>query len=161
MLLGFIPINILLAVLVIAMVYIILNHTVLGRHAAAIGTNPVAANISGLPVKKTILQLFLLNGFFVGVGVIIFTAQMGVGKAGLGENRTLDFVASVIIGGTSVFGGSATVLGTVLGAMFILLINNSLNMFGLSWYVIMIVKGTLVVVMALVDAMRLRKEMTR
>lgn len=158
---GWLPNLVIIAAIAVIAVSIVLNRTEFGRCATAVGANPTAANISGMPVKKTILKLFLLNGVLIGIAVLMTTARIGVGKAGLGENRTLDFVASVVIGGTSPLGGSATVVGTMLGAMFITLINNSLNMMGLSWYVIMIIKGALVIIMALVDAFRIRNEQTR
>ena len=145
----------------IAVAALLLNRMEFGRRATAVGSNPTAANISGLPVKRTIVQMFILNGIFVGLAVLMTTARIGVGKAGLGESRTLDFVASVVIGGTSPNGGSATVLGTVLGAMFITLINNSLNMLGLSSNTIMIIKGLLIIVMALADAYRIKNEQSR
>lgn len=149
---GIFPNLVLLALVVVLTVSVVINRTTFGRRALSVGSNPTAAYISGIPVKKTILKLFLINGILVGIGVIVFTSRMEVGKAALGENRTLDFVASVVIGGTSPSGGTATVLGTVLGAMFIMLINNSLYMLGLTWFTIMIVKGVFVIVMALVDA---------
>ena len=156
-----IPYQVLIAAAVVAVCAIVINRSAFGRKALAVGANPTAANIAGLPVKKTIMQLFLINGALVSVGIVMFTARMGVGKAGLGETRVLDFVASCIIGGTSPGGGSVTVLGTVLGAMFIMLINNSLNMLGLPWYTITIAKGAFVVVMALADAYRSHLEQTR
>ena len=155
---GFVPNLCLVALAVLLLVSIIIQRSAFGRRALSVGSNPTAAFISGIPVKKTIMQLFLINGILTGLGVIVFTMRMGVGKAGLGDNRTMDFVASVIIGGTSPSGGSATVLGTLLGAMFITLIDNSLNMLGLPWYTIMIVKGVFVVVMSLVDAYRRNKQ---
>lgn len=158
---GVIPNFVLIAAVMITLASLLLNRMEFGRRAIAVGSNPTAANISGIPVKRTILQMFLLNGFFVGVAVLMTTARIGVGKAGLGEARTLDFVASVVIGGTSPNGGSATVLGTVLGAMFITLINNSLNMLGLNSNTIMIIKGVLITVMALVDAYRSKTEQSK
>lgn len=156
-----IPYQVLLAGAVVMVVYTVVNRSAFGRKAIAVGSNPTAANIAGLPVKKTIMQLFLINGLLVGIGIVMFTARMGVGKAGLGETRVLDFVASCVIGGTSPGGGSATVLGTVLGAMFIMLINNSLNMLGLPWYTITIAKGAFVVIMALADSYRIHLEQNR
>lgn len=156
-----IPYQVMIAAAVVAVVAVVVNRTAFGRKALAVGSNPTAATIAGLPVKKTIMQLFLINGLLVGIGIIMFTARMGVGKAGLGETRVLDFVASCIIGGTSPSGGSVTVLGTVLGAMFIMLINNSLNMLGLPWYTITIAKGAFVVIMALADAYRSHMEQSR
>lgn len=158
---GVIPNLVIVTAIAIAAASLILNRMEFGRRATAVGSNPTAANISGLPVKPTIMQLFILNGIFVGIAVLMTTSRLGVGKAGLGENRVMDFVAAVVIGGTSCSGGSATVLGTVLGAMFITLINNSLSMLGWNSNVIMIIKGTLILVMALVDAYRIRTEQSR
>ena len=156
-----IPYQVMIAAAVVAISAVMINRSAFGRRALAVGANPTAANVAGLPVKKTIMQLFLVNGLLAGIGIVMFTARMGVGKAGLGETRVLDFVASCIIGGTSPGGGSVTVLGTVLGAMFIMLINNSLNMLGLPWYTITIAKGAFVVIMALADAYRSHLEQTR
>ena len=153
-----IPIPIIIAIFTAYIIHFILMKTTFGKKVYAMGTNHSAATISGIKVKKTIFQLFLINGLLVAIGTTVLSAREGVGMAALGGNRVLDFVAAAIIGGTSVYGGSGTVLGTVLGAMLIVLINNSLNLIGSQWYIIMIFKGLIIILMAIVDSRRVLME---
>jgi len=149
-----IPFPIILAAVVVLVAQYALSSTVFGRNVYAVGSNPKASFISGVPVKKTIFILFLLSGFLAALGGALMSARLGAGTPALGQERLMDIVAAVIIGGTSIFGGSGTVLGTVAGALFITILNNSLNLVGIPWYMVIIVKGAVIFFIALFDAVR-------
>lgn len=149
-----VPFPIISALVVVLITNYMLSRTVFGRNVYAIGTNPKAAYISGLPVKRTIFKLFVICGFLAALGGIVMTARLGAGLPALGTSSFLDVVASVIIGGSSVFGGSGTILGTAAGALFITVLNNSMNLMNIQWYVIIIVKGLIIFIVALLDAAR-------
>ncbi len=127
----------------------LLNRTIFGKRVFAIGVNPIASFISGVPVKKTILWLMVICGLLAGVASIIATARNQVGMASLGDKMFLTTIASVIVGGTSTAGGFGGVNKTLLGVLFITLLNNTMNLLGVGWYTIMIVLGVLVVVSAM------------
>ncbi len=149
-----VPFPIIAAVVLVLAAHYALSSTVFGRNVYAVGSNPKASFISGLPVKRTIFTLFLLSGLFAALGGIIMSARLGAGTPSLGQERLMDIVAAVIIGGTSIFGGSGTVLGTVAGGLFITILNNSLNLVGIPWYMVIIVKGAVIFFIALFDAVR-------
>ncbi len=144
---------IIMTVLVIVFAYI-LNHTVLGRFIFAVGTNHRTSQISGIPVKKTIFKLFVISGLLASISSIIMTSRSGVGMPAMGKNMLMDIVAAVVIGGTAVTGGEGSILGTVTGAVLIIVLNNSLNLLGVEWYIINALKGTMIVLVALLGVFR-------
>lgn len=126
----------------------LLARTIFGKRVYAIGVNPKASFISGVPVKKTIVQLMIISGLFAGIASIVATARNQVGMPSLGDKMFLTTIASVIVGGTSTSGGFGGVGKTLLGVLFITLLNNAMNLLGVGWEVIMIVLGALIVVSA-------------
>lgn len=150
----YIPLPILISAFVFIVSYFLLSKTIFGRSIYAIGTNPKASFISGISVKKHIFLLFVICGFLGSLGGIVMTARVGAGMPTLGQERLLDIVAAVILGGTSLFGGIGSVAGTILGALFITVMNNSLDLMGIDWYIINIVKGVIILIVALIDAKR-------
>ena len=126
----------------------LLARTIFGKRVSAIGVNPKASFISGVPVKKTIVQLMIISGLFAGIASIVATARNQVGMPSLGDKMFLTTIASVIVGGTSTSGGFGGMGKTLLGVLFITLLNNAMNLLGVGWEVIMIVLGALIVVSA-------------
>lgn len=127
----------------------LLTCTLFGKRVYATGVNPKASYISGIPVKKTIVWLMVISGVFAGIASIIATARNEVGMSSLGDKMFLTTIASVIVGGTSTAGGFGGVHKTLLGVLFITLINNAMNLLGVGWYTIMIVLGVLIIVSAM------------
>jgi ribose/xylose/arabinose/galactoside ABC-type transport system permease subunit len=152
--LGWVPVPILMTAVLVGLSYYLLHHTVFGRYVFAIGTNHKVSRISGVPVHRTIFTLFLLSGLFAALGGVIMTSRVGAGMPALAREMLLDIVAAVIIGGTSIAGGEGSILGSLLGAVFITVLNNSLKLLGIQWYVINICKGVLVLVVAFLDVIR-------
>jgi len=127
----------------------LLTCTLFGKRVFAAGVNPRASYISGIPVKRTIVWLMVISGLFAGIASIIATARNEVGMASLGDKMFLTTIASVIVGGTSTAGGFGGVHKTLLGVLFITLINNAMNLLGVGWYTIMIVLGILIIISAM------------
>ena len=148
------PIVIALAVILVA--YYILHKTVFGRHLFAIGINHKTSKISGVSVKKVIFKTFLICGFLGALGGIIMTARIGAGVPDLGYTIFLDILASIIIGGTSITGGKGSIWGAAMGALFIIILNNSMSCLGMQWYVQNVCKGLLVLVTAVLDIVKQR-----
>ena len=145
---GVIPYAFLFALLVAAVAAFILNRTRLGRQIYAVGTNPKAAEISGISVKKTILKIYIISGLCASLGGIVMIAQMESAAASFAQNMFIDFQSAIIIGGTSPNGGSGKISGTIMGAFLIILINVSMNLLGIDWYVISIIKGVIILIAA-------------
>lgn len=149
-----IPFPIILTAIVVISTHYLLSRTVFGKSIFAVGTNQKTSFISGLKVKEIIFKLFVINGFIAALAGVLVTARIGAGKPNLGNNIFIDVVTAVIIGGTSIFGGAGSILGAVAGALFISVLNVSLSLLGVQWYVILIVKGLILMIVALVDAFR-------
>jgi len=155
----FLPVIITLVVVLLA--HWLLSKTLFGRWVYAVGTNPRAAFISGMPVKRTVFSLMLLSGLCAGIQSVLATARNQAGIPTLGDRVFIDIVASIIIGGTSVFGGSGSIVKTVYGVLFITLLNNVVNLLGIEWYVINLIKGILVLVAAFIDVFSKRMDLVR
>jgi ribose/xylose/arabinose/galactoside ABC-type transport system permease subunit len=102
------------------------------------------------------LATYVVSGLFAGLAAILFTATLETGNPEMARDNLLDVVGAVVIGGTSLFGGKGTVAGTVAGVVFLGLVDNSLNLLGLTFYTILMVKGGVILAAALVDSARNR-----
>lgn len=140
--------------IIVAGAAFVLHRTVLGRYIFSVGTNHRTSLISGIPVKKTIFSLFLFSGGLAAVSAIIMTSRSGAGMPALGKSMLMDIVGAVVIGGTSVTGGRGSILGTATGAALIIVLNNSLNLLGIEWYVINALKGVMITLVALLSVLR-------
>jgi ribose/xylose/arabinose/galactoside ABC-type transport system permease subunit len=127
----------------------------------AIGTNPKTSFISGIPVKKTIFMMMLISGLCAGLAAVYATARNQAGLPSLGDKIFIDIVAAIIIGGTSIFGGSGGIKQTLYGVLFITLINNVVNLLAVEWYVITLIKGLLVLIAAFLDYFSRRVDLAR
>jgi ribose/xylose/arabinose/galactoside ABC-type transport system permease subunit len=136
--------------------HILLTRFLHGRWFHAIGHNPVASAISGVPVRRTTILVYMLSGLFAAASSVLLTAKLETGSAVIGRYVFLDVIGAAVIGGTSLFGGKGSIRGTAFGVLFIAIIGNSLDLLGLSQFAILIIKGMVVLVAALVDAERNR-----
>jgi ribose/xylose/arabinose/galactoside ABC-type transport system permease subunit len=154
-------IPVLLSVVVLVVTHWLLTYTLFGRRVYAIGTNPKTSFISGIPVKKTIFMMMLISGLCAGLAAVYATARNQAGLPSLGDKIFIDIVAAIIIGGTSIFGGSGGIKQTLYGVLFITLINNVVNLLAVEWYVITLIKGLLVLIAAFLDYFSRRVDLAR
>lgn len=141
--------------------HLLLTRTVLGRWLFAVGGNARTARVSGVPVERVVLFAYVACAGCAAVASVLYTARLETGSPVLGQRILLDVIGAVVIGGTSLFGGRGSVLGTVYGALFITLLDNGLNLMGLSSFTVLMVKGAVILAAALVDAARERLEGAR
>jgi ribose transport system permease protein len=104
------------------------QHTVWGQQIYAIGANPVAARLSGVPVERRLVLVYAVSGAMAGLASLIILARINSAQGDIGEELTLPAIAAVLVGGTSLFGGSGTVAGTMIGALFLTLVLNGMNL---------------------------------
>jgi ribose/xylose/arabinose/galactoside ABC-type transport system permease subunit len=142
-------------------VHVLLTRTVLGRWLFAVGGNARTARVSGVPVERVVLFAYVACAVCAAVASILYTARLETGSPVLGQRILLDVIGAAVIGGTSLFGGRGGVVGTVYGALFITLLDNGLNLTGLSSFTVLMVKGSVILAAALVDAARERWEQRR
>ncbi|MBB5221842.1 ribose/xylose/arabinose/galactoside ABC-type transport system permease subunit [Amaricoccus macauensis] len=149
------PMVIALAAAVFA--HILLNRTVFGRWVFAVGINRKAAEISGVPVARVIVTVFVISAVCAAIASILYTARLETGRPTLGGgNFLLDVIGATVIGGTSLFGGKGKVIWTFFGVLFFVLLSNTLNLLNLSAFHIDMVKGGVILMAALLDVVRTR-----
>jgi len=148
---GFLPINIFWMVVVLIITHIILRYMVLGRYIYATGGNQEAARFTGIKTDRTIIVSFIIAGILAAFSGIILASRMHAARPGTGEGMELNVIAAVILGGTSLFGGKGTIIGSLVGALVIGMLNNGLIIMGFSSHVQMLVRG-LVIILAVLFA---------
>lgn len=141
---------------IVALLCYLLNSTVYGRQVVAVGTNHKTSIISGLPVKPIIFSLFIISSLCAAASCVIMTGRLGAGVPSLGKDMLMDVVAAVVIGGTSIAGGKGNIVGSMIGAVLVVMLNNSLNLLGIDWYYIMVCKGAVILVVTLFQVLRER-----
>jgi ribose transport system permease protein len=151
-----IPAPVIVVVVCFAAFHIFLTRTTAGRDIYAIGGNPQAAMLSGVPVDARLILVYALSGLMAGAGAIVLSGRMNSGFPLAGSGAELDSIAAVIIGGASFFGGVGTVGGTLVGALIMAVLRNGLNLLDVSasWQTVVI--GVVIVGAVLVDVIRKR-----
>ncbi len=145
-----------LAAVALVLAHLLLSRTLYGRWLHAIGHNARTAHVSGVPVARATFLVYVVSGLYAGLSSILFTAVLETGNPEMARDNLLDVVGAVVLGGTSLYGGRGGIPGTVCGVLFLALVDNSLNLLGLSFYAITMIKGALILAAALADVLRHR-----
>jgi rhamnose transport system permease protein len=117
----------------------------------AIGNNMVAARFSGLPVNRYILLIYTFSGFMSALAGYIFVSRVSTTRSDMGTGLELDVIAAVVLGGTSIFGGTGSIAGTVIGVILIQLLKNGLSLTGVTGDATIVVIGTVLIFAILVN----------
>lgn len=136
--------------------HFVMTRTVLGRRIYAVGGNPEAARLSGIRVQGVIIFVYVLCAALAGLAGIVDASRFVGGRPNAGELYELQVIAAVVVGGTSLSGGEGRILGTLIGAMIIAVIQNGLNMAGVTPYEQMVIFGALIFAAALLDQLKKR-----
>ena len=131
--------------------HLVLRYTRFGRQVYAVGGNPEAARLSGLKVPRILLSVYVIMGFFAGLGGFVLAARLNSAEAVAGIGYELTVIASVVIGGTSLFGGVGTICGTVIGTVLIGVLLNGLVLLNVSSYIQQIIIGLIIVLAVAFD----------
>lgn len=134
--------------------WIVLTRTAFGRHVFAVGGNLQAAWLAGVRVARVQFAVFAISGLAAGLAGVLVASRLNAGYPRAGEYYELDAIAAVVVGGTSLFGGRGSIWGTLAGALFIGILNNALNLFHVSTYDQLIVKGAVLLVATSLDRWR-------
>lgn len=148
---GPIPISVIILLGFMALSWILLNKTKFGRHVYAVGGNEKAALASGINTKMIIQKAFIYNGILTAVAGIVLMSRINSGQPAAGVGYEFDAITAVVVGGTSLMGGTGTMVGTLIGSMIIGVINNLLNLMNVSSYWQQIVKGLIILVAVILD----------
>jgi rhamnose transport system permease protein len=110
----------------------------------AIGSNPEAARLAGVPVRRRLITAYVLSGALAGLGGVLYTARFGTVDASAGTGLELSVVAAVVVGGVAIFGGSGTVYGAALGALLLTVIGNALPVLSINAFWQQAIVGALI-----------------
>lgn len=136
--------------------HLMLRRTVFGRWLYAVGQNATAAHISGVPVRTMTFSAYVASGFCAALASVMLTARLETGSPVLGREILLDIIGATVVGGTSLFGGKGKITWTFFGVLFLTLLDNVLNLLSLSQFSITMTKGAVILVAAVLDAVRNR-----
>lgn len=149
-----IPIPVILLLLAFAVFYLLLNKTTFGRAVYATGSNWKCAKLAGINIHRTKIAVYAISGFMASLSGLILLSRLGSAQPTLGEGYELDAIAAVALGGTSMSGGRGKIYGTFIGVLIIAVLNNGLNILGVSSYYQDVIKGLVILVAVLSDRKR-------
>jgi len=152
----FIPIPVLIFLGVVLVSNFLLSRTRFGKYTYALGGNEQAAYICGVNVDRHKIMVYAYAGLLTSIAAVVLTARVSSGQPGAGLMYELDAIASAVIGGTSLQGGIGTIGGTVVGTLIIAIMNNGLDLLGVSSYWQQIMKGLIIIGAVVIDTMRNR-----
>ena len=146
-----IPVPVIVALTLLVVLHVMLHGTVLGRAIYAIGGNPNAARLSGMPVRSRLIFVYALSGLLSGFAALVVIARVNAADSSLGEDLLLPAIATVCLGGTSLFGGTGGIVGTAIGALILALVVNGMNLLGVQTLWQSGVMGAIILVSVLAD----------
>ena len=151
---GIFPTPVVILVNVLIITAIIMNKTKMGRHMYAVGGNQQAAEFSGIKVEKVKFFVHAFSGLMAGLAGIVLASRMYSGQPTAGDGAEMDAIAAVVVGGTSMAGGSGKIGGTIIGGLIIGVLNNGLNLLNVNSFWQYVVKGVVILLAVFLDYFR-------
>ncbi|MBV7273292.1 ribose ABC transporter permease [Clostridium thailandense] len=145
------PVPVILIVIVVLVAWYVLTQTRYGRYVYAVGGNEDSARLSGINTDKIKTLVYVIVGATSALSGIVVTSRIGSASPNAGSGFELDAIAAVVLGGTSLAGGEGSVIGTIIGAMIIGVLNNGLNLMNVSPFYQLIVKGFVILLAVILD----------
>jgi simple sugar transport system permease protein len=143
---GDLSVPVLIAVTVTAVGWFLFTRTRFGMHVVAIGSNTVGARRSGVATTRVLMLVYLMSGVLAGLAGLIITARLAAGSSSTGQTLALEVVTGVVLGGTSLFGGRGSVIGSMLGVFLLGIISNGLTLLRFNPFYVPIVQGAILLV---------------
>jgi ribose transport system permease protein len=153
-----IPIMAMFMPVVVAAAAFLLGRTIFGNHVKAVGGNELATRLCGINVDRLKIKIYTLAGLFCGIAGVIMTGRLNGGNPNAGLNFDMDTIGAVIIGGTSLQGGSGTIIGTMLGAILMGMIRNGLVLWNVNMYWTTVTTGAIIIAVCALDSFTSRKK---
>lgn len=151
---GFLPVPILIFIILIVVTHVLMSQTKLGKKIYAIGGNEQAARVCGVNVRNVRILVYMIEGFLVAVSGILLTGRIASGAAINGTGYELDAIASCVIGGVSMSGGSGSVVGVIFGVFIMGVLQNGLDLMGVDPNLQQVFKGAIIITAVVVDNVR-------
>lgn len=153
-----IPFPVIIMFIVFIVLYVLLHKTAFGKSVYAIGGNEKAAYISGVKLNKVKIIIYSISGMMASISGLIITSRLSSAQPTAGASYEMDAIAAVVLGGTSLSGGKGRILGTLIGALIIGVLNNGLNIIGVSAFWQQVVKGIVILIAVLIDRFKVVKQ---
>lgn len=137
--------------------WLFLRETAPGRHVYAVGNNPEAARLTGIATSRVLVGVYMTAGLFYGIAALLSVARMGVGDPQSGATDNLDSITAVVLGGTSLFGGRGSIVGTLVGVLIVGVFRNGLTLMGVPSVFQILITGVLVILAVATDQLTHKK----
>lgn len=148
---GFLPLPVIILAVVVCIGYIILNKTIFGRYILAVGGNKEAAKVSGINSDQVIIAVYTVMGICAAIAAFVVTGRAASAQPDAGSGMELDAIAAVIIGGTTLGGGTGKIFGSLVGCLIIGIISNGLTLLGVNTNWQIVTKGLLIIIAVFLD----------
>ncbi|WP_322895532.1 MULTISPECIES: ABC transporter permease [unclassified Yoonia] len=146
-----VPVPVIIVTIIAVTLWVVLNRTPLGEYILAVGGNPEAARIAGVPVVRTKITVYVLSGGLAAVAALILTGRLGAADPTMGNLWELDAIAAAAIGGASLMGGKGSVVGTIMGAVILGGLRNGLTLMNVQAFYQLLATGIIIIVAMLID----------
>jgi inositol transport system permease protein len=158
---GIIPVSVIILLALFIITWIFLNKTTFGRYVFAVGGNENAAIASGIKSKRVVIKAFILDGILTGIAGAILMSRMNSGQPSAAVSYEFDAITAVVVGGTSLSGGAGSLVGTIIGAIVVGIINNVQNLLNINTQWQQVVKGVIILLAVILDVVSKRRARTR
>ncbi len=149
-----IPIPTIIMLVVFGAAHVVLTQTRFGRYVYAVGGNIEAARLAGIRTQRVLIQVYVISGVLSALSGILLASRVNSGQPNAGLMYELDVIAAVVVGGTSLFGGRGTVIGTLIGSLLIGVLRNGLNLLNVESYVQQVIVGIVILLAVMMDRLR-------
>lgn len=152
-----VPVQAILLLAFAIIMHLLLTKTIFGRNLFAVGVNEKTAQVNGVNTGRVIFLVYVISGFTAGLAGILGAAKLSSAGPTMGpQSMFLDVVCAVVLGGASVMGGSGSILGTLIGSLFIAIITNVMNLMNMDFFITYLFKGAIIIVITYFDVLRNR-----
>jgi ribose transport system permease protein len=155
---GPIPLPVIIGAVLFGFCYFLMGRTRFGRYVIAVGSNADAARLVGIGTKRIKVMVYVMTGIFSSISALLLTSRMEAAMPEAGSGWELDVIAATVIGGTSLAGGNASLVGTVLGALVMAVVRNGLNLLNVNVFWHLVVIGAIILIAVTLDTLRIRKK---
>ncbi|ACV59287.1 ABC transporter permease [Alicyclobacillus acidocaldarius] len=149
-----VPVPVWITMIVFLIAWMVLSRTVAGRRIYAIGGNEKVAYLAGVRAKRYLVAVYVVSGILAALAGLILTSRLATAEPTAGQGYELDAITAVVLGGTSLFGGEGTLVGTIIGALILGVIDNGLNLLNVSSFYQDAVKGLVILIAIMLDRKR-------
>jgi ribose transport system permease protein len=148
---GILSVSAIMFLVCLAVLYVIQRRTYMGRAVVLTGGNKVAARLAGIPITRSIVMIYAISGVLSAIGAVVLVSRVTLADPTMGTPYMTQAILAVVVGGTALIGGRGSVIWTVVGTLLLILLNNCLNLLGVSSYVQFMLRGVILILAIWLD----------